>query len=96
MIADTINRFQQLIDPNCKTIFSTGTDEHGSKIQQAAASHKISTKNYCNEISSLYKTLFQESMVHPTRFIRTTDTDHIQTVQHFWVRFFFTQEEQHF
>lgn len=69
-----------------KFLFSTGTDEHGTKIQQAANAHNQNPEQYCNEISECYKTLFKKSGIDYTHFNRTTDKKcHFPAVQHFWV-----------
>lgn len=86
VIADAIHRFNQITRPNKEDgcFLSTGTDEHGLKIQQAAIKHAASTEDYCNSISSQYRQLFGRFHIDYTRFIRTTDTDHRQAVQAFW------------
>lgn len=85
-IADCIFRYEKLRDRSMKFLFSTGTDEHGTKIQQAAAAHNQSPAQYCNEISECYKTLFKNTGINYTHFNRTTDEKrHFPAVQHFWV-----------
>ncbi|GAB6019872.1 hypothetical protein CHUAL_001409 [Chamberlinius hualienensis] len=83
VIADASHRFQHLLGSK-ETIFSTGTDEHGLKIQQAAKLAGKDVKQFCDDVSSKFQTLFQMASVDYTRFIRTTDTDHINAVCHFW------------
>lgn len=86
-IADCVYRYEKLRDRSEKLLFSTGTDEHGSKIQQAAIAHNQNPMQYCNEISECYKTLFGKSGINYTHFNRTTDKKrHFPAVQHFWVR----------
>ncbi|CAG9569173.1 unnamed protein product [Danaus chrysippus] len=84
VVADAIQRFEKLIDPNCNVKFSTGTDEHGTKIQQAAAKSNKSLINYCDNISKDYKDLFDEYEVEYTDFVRTTEERHKKAVSHFW------------
>ncbi|KAH9633282.1 hypothetical protein HF086_000881 [Spodoptera exigua] len=50
VVADAIQRFEKLTNPDCHVIFSTGTDEHGTKIQQAAAKAKLSLPEYCTSV----------------------------------------------
>lgn len=86
MIADTIQRWQHIIEPNEDIIFSTGTDEHGIKIQNAALQNNVLPKNYCENISSQYKALFNQCQIGYTDFIRTSSNiAHFNAVQHFWV-----------
>lgn len=69
-----------------KYLFSTGTDEHGMKIEQAAEKHNQTPEQYCNKISQSYKTLFEKANINFTHFNRTTDkVNHIPAVHHFWV-----------
>ncbi|XP_041765781.1 methionine--tRNA ligase, mitochondrial [Anopheles merus] len=86
VIADAIHRFDQITRPaeSRDCFLSTGTDEHGLKIQQAAIKHSTSTEDYCDAISTKYRELFGRFQIDYSRFIRTTDTDHRQAVQAFW------------
>lgn len=84
LLADAAQRFQKLLG-NGSTLFMTGTDEHGSKIQQAASKANSLPKDYCDTISNEYKELFQGFGIDYTSFIRTTDEQHIKAVHSFWV-----------
>ncbi|XP_035442061.2 methionine--tRNA ligase, mitochondrial [Spodoptera frugiperda] len=84
VVADAIQRFEKLTNPDCQVIFSTGTDEHGTKIQQAAAKAKLSLPEYCSNVSNEYKQLFRDFNVDYTDFIRTTEERHKVAVRHFW------------
>uniref|UniRef100_A0A2M4BJ36 Methionine--tRNA ligase, mitochondrial n=1 Tax=Anopheles marajoara TaxID=58244 RepID=A0A2M4BJ36_9DIPT len=86
VIADAVHRFNRIATPekSRSCFLSTGTDEHGMKIQQAAVLHSTSTEDYCNSISARYRNLFRQFRVDYTRFIRTTETDHRRAVQTFW------------
>ena len=87
MIADALVRYQQLKEPHVITKFTTGTDEHGSKIQQAAAAHNIPVNQYCDQISESYKNVFQQAQVNYSDFIRTSEQRHKTAVAHFWASF---------
>uniref|UniRef100_A0A2M4AL39 Methionine--tRNA ligase, mitochondrial n=1 Tax=Anopheles triannulatus TaxID=58253 RepID=A0A2M4AL39_9DIPT len=86
VIADAVHRFNRITTPERSRgcFLSTGTDEHGLKIQQAAVLHSTSTEDYCNSISARYRDLFRQFRVDYSRFIRTTETDHRRAVQTFW------------
>jgi methionyl-tRNA synthetase len=71
-----------------KIVFSTGTDEHGYKIQKRAAEEKINTFEYCTKISGRFKELFDQSDVKYTDFIRTTEERHKKAVEHVWREIF--------
>ncbi len=79
IIADTLARYSRL--KGYETFFLTGTDEHGQKIEEAAKSRGKSPKEYADEISLKFKTLWDEFDISYDRFIKTTDEDHIEGVQ---------------
>lgn len=88
VIADAICRFRRLQEPHPtadNVYLCTGTDEHGTKVQRAAASEKFtSTSDYCEKISGKYRKVFQQASIQYTDFIRTTETRHRKAVEHFW------------
>ncbi|XP_058977896.1 methionine--tRNA ligase, mitochondrial [Musca domestica] len=85
VIADTICRYQKLqTQPGSTVRLCTGTDEHGTKVQQAAAKHKIPVADYCNDISARYRNVFQQAAILNDDFIRTTEDRHKKAVTHFW------------
>lgn len=86
LIADAVQRWQVLSKPETSVRFATGTDEHGTKIQQAAAKNDKSLPEYCLLISDKYKKLSNVFSVGYTDFIRTTDENHKSAVKAFWVR----------
>lgn len=92
LIACAIHRFQKLKDPSATTIFSTGTDEHGTKILRAAEKHKVPVKSYCDGISDGYLKLFQQANVSFTNFVRTTDENHKNAVREFWVSLWISEK----
>ena len=79
IIADTLARYSRLI--GLETMFLTGTDEHGQKIEEAAKSRGRSPKEYADEISGKFKSLWDEFDISYDKFIRTTDTQHMVGVQ---------------
>ena len=79
IIADTLARYSRLI--GLDTLFLTGTDEHGQKIEQAAAKKGKTPKEYADEISAKFKSLWDEFEISYDKFIRTTDEYHKIGVQ---------------
>ncbi len=79
IVADVICRFYSMHQAD--TFFLTGTDEHGDKIVRAAKNEGLSPRVYVNKISRLYKDLWPELNINYDRFIRTTDSYHITTVE---------------
>ncbi len=65
-------------------IFSTGTDEHGSKIYQTAAAMGLSAVDLATQMSQRFKDLLKELNISNDKFIRTTDAAHEQRAQIIW------------
>ncbi len=66
--------------------FLTGTDEHGQKIEQAAASNNKSPKDHCDYIAEEFKKLWQILNINYDYFIRTSNPDHKKFVSEFFER----------
>ncbi|MBX2078801.1 methionine--tRNA ligase [Campylobacter peloridis] len=86
IIADTLARFYRL--QGHRTFFLTGTDEHGQKIEQAASARNFSPKEYADEVSAKFKKLWDEFEISYDYFIRTTDENHILSVQQVFKKMF--------
>ncbi len=79
IIADTLARYSRL--KGLETMFLTGTDEHGQKIEQAAKSRGKSPQAYADEISQKFRSLWDDFDISYDKFIRTTDEEHKKGVQ---------------
>ena len=79
IVADTYSRFHRLCGDDVR--FQTGTDEHGDKIAEAAGKVGLGPKEYVDRISALFRETWPLLQVFPDTFIRTTDSNHIRTVQ---------------
>ena len=82
--SDTIARLKRLL--GYQIFFNTGSDEHGQKIYQKAKEKNLDTQNYCNQQVKKFYQLKEILNLSYTRFIRTTDKDHIKAAQEFWQR----------
>ena len=80
IVADVMNRFHKMTGE--RTFFLTGTDEHGDKIAQAAKASGITPKGYADRISGLFRQTWPKLGVEYDKFIRTTDEEHVRTVQY--------------
>ncbi len=81
VVADCMRRYHVLRGED--TFFLTGTDEHGDKIVKAAKEAGLSSpKEYADRISEKFRSILPLLGCEPDRFIRTTDPDHVRTVQH--------------
>lgn len=69
---------------NKKVFLSTGTDEHGLKVQQKAKENSINTQQFCDMNSSKFRELFDKAKINYDDFIRTTEERHINYAKTFW------------
>ncbi len=79
IIADTVARYTRL--KGVDTFFLTGTDEHGQKIEESAKARNKSAKEWADENSAKFKSLWDEFGISYDKFIRTTDNEHKVGVQ---------------
>ncbi len=81
IIADILARWHRL--NNEKVFFLTGTDEHGGKIEKAAAEKNKTPKELVDENSQRYKAAWEKLNISYDKFIRTTDEYHESAVKEF-------------
>lgn len=81
-LADVLARYAR--QHGDKVIFSTGTDEHGGKIEEKAAELKITPQALADQNSAKFRELAATLGISNDRFIRTTDKGHEQRVQLVW------------
>ena len=79
IVADALARYHRMAGDD--TFFVTGTDEHGDKIAEAAQKAGITPQEYADKISAQFRNLWPALSVTNDYFIRTTDTNHIETVR---------------
>ncbi len=79
IIGDTVARFGRL--KGCDIFFLTGTDEHGQKIEEAATTRGKTPQEYADQISSVFKNLWDNFDITYDKYIRTTDAAHKAGVQ---------------
>ncbi len=77
--ADVLARFHRL--RGTEVLFLTGTDEHALKIMRAAEAQGKSTREFVDEIVVAWQKTWERMHVQYDRFIRTTEAEHIATVQ---------------
>lgn len=82
VLADSVARWHVL--KGGRVTFTTGTDEHGLKIQQAAEKLQMTPQSHCDQISNKFKELFSLADIQYTDFIRTTEVRHKHSVSKFW------------
>lgn len=85
VLADTLKNWAAFAHPNISGSFlTTGTDEHGLKVQQAADAAKQLPKPFVDQASEIFKQLAKVGEISYDRFIRTTDEDHIRASKEIW------------
>jgi methionyl-tRNA synthetase len=82
VIADVIARYARAQGKD--VIFSTGTDEHGGKINEKAVELGITPDELAAKMSNLFKQLGDHLEISNNRFIRTTDKAHEQRAKLIW------------
>ncbi|GAW16932.1 hypothetical protein ANO14919_063790 [Xylariales sp. No.14919] len=84
LIADVLKRWELL--KGREAYLSTGTDEHGMKVQRAAELQDLHPKTLCDANAETFKDLAKRANIANDYFIRTTDPEHRDAVEHFWAR----------
>ncbi len=79
VLADMIARYKR--QQGFDVYFMTGSDEHGQKIEEKATAAGITPKEYVDKISTEIKEVWDSLNTSYDKFIRTTDDDHVRTVQ---------------
>ncbi len=77
--ADVIARWHRNIGDD--VFFSTGTDEHGQKIQRCAKKANEKPEEFVEGMSKEFITLWEKLNISYDSFIRTTQTRHIEIAQ---------------
>jgi len=76
---DTIARRHRMLGHD--TYFLTGTDEHGQKIERAAAAAGKTPQQFADEVSAEFRALWKRMGLTNDDFIRTTEDRHKKSVQ---------------
>jgi methionyl-tRNA synthetase len=79
--ADVLARYWRLRGRD--VFFLTGLDEHGQKVQQAAAKAGIDPQTHCDRLAPQFQHLWKRLNISNDAFIRTTDPQHKSVVQRY-------------
>jgi methionyl-tRNA synthetase len=79
LACDTIARRHRMLGDD--TYFLTGTDEHGQKIERAAAAAGKTPQQFADEVSGEFRALWKRMRFTHDDFIRTTEERHKLGVQ---------------
>ncbi len=84
LAADVLARFRRL--QGCDVKFLTGTDEHGQKVEKAAANAGLSPQDFVDQVSERFRDLSTRMNFSVDDFIRTTQARHKATATALWNR----------
>ncbi|MBO4630287.1 MAG: methionine--tRNA ligase [Lentisphaeria bacterium] len=79
VLADILTRFHTLFGEDSYML--TGTDEHGQKVQKAAAQRNMTPIEHCNETVVRFQELWKKLGIKNSDFIRTTEERHMKIVR---------------
>ncbi len=79
ILADVLSRYHRLFGD--EVFFSTGTDEHGQKVKEAAEKRHITPKEHADKMVIRFLSLWKKLNISYSRFIRTTEIKHTFVVQ---------------
>ena len=79
--ADVLARYNRLRGK--AVFFLTGTDEHGQKVERAAAERGLTPKEHADRMVKNFRDLWQTLRITNDAFIRTTDRNHTEIVREF-------------
>ena len=79
IVADTLKRFKEI--QGYDVFFTTGTDEHGQKLMEAAQKAGKEPKEFIDPIVKSAKELWKKLDIKYDAFVRSTDPEHEKNVQ---------------
>jgi methionyl-tRNA synthetase len=82
--ADALARFHRAVGDD--TRFLTGTDEHGLKVEQAAAARGLAPLKLADQVVERFRDTWKQLDIANDDFIRTTEARHKQVVADIWKR----------
>ena len=84
--ADAIARFKRM--SGYDVFFSTGTDEHGQKIEEIAKDAGITPKESADRVTDMIYNTYKRLNISFDKFIRTTDNEHVESVKKIFVKLY--------
>jgi len=79
VLADVLARHHRMMGE--EVYFLTGTDEHGQKIEKAAAARGITPQQMADEVQPNFEKLWQRMDITHDHFVRTTHAQHKAVIQ---------------
>ncbi|MBC6443869.1 MAG: methionine--tRNA ligase [Alphaproteobacteria bacterium GM202ARS2] len=82
LACDVLARFKRL--QGTDVLFLTGTDEHGQKVEKAAAQAGLPPQQFADDVSKRFQQLIACLQFSPDDFIRTTEPRHKHSATALW------------
>jgi methionyl-tRNA synthetase len=79
VVADVIRRYKRM--RGYEVVMTTGTDEHGVNVERAAKNAGIPESEFVAKMADAWRALWLELGIPADEFVRTTDLQHVRTVQ---------------
>ena len=79
VVADMLRRYKRM--RGYDVVMTTGTDEHGVNVERAAKNAEIPESEFVARMAEAWRTLWDELGLTADEFVRTTDLNHVRTVQ---------------
>jgi len=90
VLADIIARYRRMVGQ--EVYFLTGTDEHGQKIERAAANLDMQPKALADKVMLNFRSIWGQMGITNDHFVRTTDENHKATIQSCFERLLSTSD----
>ena len=78
VLTDTLARYHR--QTGAEVRFLTGTDEHGQKMQEAAAKKDMTPIELADQMAESFEAAWKDLNISFDRFIRTTESEHVGVV----------------
>ena len=79
VVCDTVRRYKRM--RGYDVVMTTGTDEHGVNVERAAKKAGIPESEFVANMAEAWRSLWEELGIPADEFVRTTDLEHVRTVQ---------------
>jgi methionyl-tRNA synthetase len=79
IVADVLRRYKRM--RGYEAVMTTGTDEHGVNVERAAQKAGIPESEFVARMADAWRALWDELGLTADEFVRTTDLEHVRTVQ---------------
>jgi methionyl-tRNA synthetase len=79
VVCDTVRRYKRM--RGYDVVMTTGTDEHGVNVERAAKKAGLPEREFVANMAEAWRALWDELGIPADEFVRTTDLEHVRTVQ---------------